>query len=49
MNLRETELEGVDWINLTQDRNQWSALVDMVMKCVSYIKVWKLVNQLSSY
>jgi hypothetical protein len=29
--LRETEWEGVDWINLAQDRNQWQALVDTVI------------------
>jgi len=24
--------EGVDWIHLSQDRNMWQALVDIVMK-----------------
>jgi hypothetical protein len=27
MDLRETELDGMDWIHLTQDRDQWRALV----------------------
>jgi hypothetical protein len=31
MDLREIGLEGVDWIHLAQDRNQWWALVNMVM------------------
>jgi hypothetical protein len=29
--LREIWWEGVDWIHLTQDRDQWQALVNMVM------------------
>jgi len=31
MNLRETEWEGVDWICLAQDRDQWRAVVDTEM------------------
>jgi hypothetical protein len=31
MDLREVGWEDVDWIHLTQDRNQWWALVNMVM------------------
>jgi hypothetical protein len=31
MDLREIGLESVDWIHLAQDRDQWWALVDMVM------------------
>jgi hypothetical protein len=31
IDLRVTGLEGVDWINLPQDRDQWRALVKMVM------------------
>jgi len=31
MNLREIGWEGVDWIHLAQDREQWQALVNMVM------------------
>jgi len=29
--LREMCCEGVDWIRLDQDRNQWRALVNAVM------------------
>jgi hypothetical protein len=29
--LRETRWDGMDWIDLTQDRDQWRALVNMVM------------------
>jgi hypothetical protein len=31
MDLREIGWDGVDWINLAQDRDQWRALVNMVM------------------
>jgi hypothetical protein len=34
-NLREMGLEGVDWIHLTQYREQWRTVVDTVM----YIQV----------
>jgi hypothetical protein len=37
MDLREIGWEGVDWINLDQDRYQWWGLVNMVMNLrVSY-------------
>jgi hypothetical protein len=32
MDLKGTEWEGVNWIHLAQDRDQWRALVNMVMK-----------------
>jgi hypothetical protein len=31
MDLRETGLEGVDWIHVAQDSVQWQALVNTVM------------------
>jgi hypothetical protein len=31
MDLWETGLEGVDWIHLARDRDQWRAVVDTVM------------------
>jgi hypothetical protein len=31
MNLREIGCGGMDWIDLTQDRDQWRALVNTVM------------------
>jgi hypothetical protein len=35
MDLREIEIEGVNWIQLAQDRVQWWACVNMVMNlCV---------------
>jgi hypothetical protein len=31
MDLRDTEWDGMDWIDVAQDRNQWRVLVNMVM------------------
>jgi hypothetical protein len=31
MNHRETGWDGMNWINLAQDRHQWRALVNIVM------------------
>jgi hypothetical protein len=31
IDLREIGWDGVDWIDLAQDRDQWRALVNMVM------------------
>jgi hypothetical protein len=31
MDIKETGLESVDWINLVYDRNQWRALANIVM------------------
>jgi hypothetical protein len=32
MDLREKEWDGMDWIELAQDRNKWRALVNTVKK-----------------
>jgi hypothetical protein len=32
MDLRKINLESLDWIHLAQDRDQWWALVNTVMK-----------------
>jgi hypothetical protein len=31
MDLKEIGLDGVDWINMVQDRNQWRPLVKTVL------------------
>jgi hypothetical protein len=31
MDLREIDRDGMDWIDLAQDRDQWRALVNTVM------------------
>jgi hypothetical protein len=32
MDLNDIGWDGVDWIHMAQDRDQWRALVNMVMK-----------------
>jgi hypothetical protein len=41
MYLEEIECGGVDWIDLTQDRDQWRALVNTVMNLRGSIKCWE--------
>jgi hypothetical protein len=31
MDIEETETEGMDWIHMGQDRDQWRALVNKVL------------------
>jgi hypothetical protein len=31
MDIRKTEWDGMNWIDLTQDKEQWRTLVNMVM------------------
>jgi hypothetical protein len=44
MNLRETGWGGMDWIDLAQDREHWTALVNTVMNPPSNIKCWEIVE-----
>jgi hypothetical protein len=39
MGIREIGWEGVDWMHLAQDRDQWWALVNMVMSLLVPEKV----------
>jgi hypothetical protein len=32
MEFKEIGMEGVDWIHMAQDTDQWQTLVNMVMK-----------------
>jgi hypothetical protein len=43
MDLRETEWDGTDWINLAQDRNQWRGLLNTVVNLRIPQKVWKFL------
>jgi hypothetical protein len=36
MDLREIEWDGMEWIDLAQDRDQWRALVNTVMNLLTY-------------
>jgi hypothetical protein len=31
MNLREIGLDGMDWIDLAQNRDQWKALMNIIL------------------
>jgi hypothetical protein len=44
MDLRETELDGKDWIHLAQDMGQWQALVDKGNEPSGYINAGKLLS-----
>jgi hypothetical protein len=41
---REIGWEGVDWIHLAQDRDQWQALVNMVINLLGSIKGGELLD-----
>jgi hypothetical protein len=36
--------DGMDWINLAQDREQWRALVSTVMNLRVPIKCWEVLE-----
>jgi hypothetical protein len=44
MDLREIEWGGMDWIDLSQDRGQWRALVNMVMNLQVLQNVGKFLS-----
>jgi hypothetical protein len=41
IDLREIGWSGMDWIDLVQDKDQWRALVNMVMNLRGSIKYWE--------
>jgi hypothetical protein len=47
MDTREIGWEGVDWIHLAQDRDQWRSVVNMVMNLWGSIKGGKFLDWLS--
>jgi hypothetical protein len=38
MDFRETGWGGMDWINMAQDREQWRALANTVIKCLEILE-----------
>jgi len=44
MGLKEIGWEGVDWVQLVRDRNQWRALVNMLNKPWDSIKCGKFLD-----
>jgi hypothetical protein len=43
MDLREIGWDGMDWIDLAQDRDQWKAFVNAVMNVRAPIKPWEVL------
>jgi hypothetical protein len=44
IDLRERVWDGVDWINLAQDRDRWRALVDIGNELSCSIKCWEVLS-----
>jgi hypothetical protein len=46
MNLREIGWDDVDWIDMTQDRDQWRALVNMILnlRVPLFISVYNFIR-----
>jgi hypothetical protein len=44
MGLREMRWRGMDWIDLAQNRDQWRAFVNKVMKLRGSIKCWEVLE-----
>jgi len=47
MNLKRNRRDGVVWIHLAQDRDQWRATVNMVMNIRCTLQCRKLLDYLS--
>jgi hypothetical protein len=41
MDLRKIGLDGADWIDLAQDRDQWKVLLNTVMNLRVLYNAWK--------
>jgi hypothetical protein len=44
MNLREIGRDGIDWINVAQDRDQWRALNEHDNEPSCSIKCWEVLE-----
>jgi hypothetical protein len=49
MDLGETEWDGVDWIDMAQDRDYWRALVNMVLNLSGSIKCCEVLQGLHNW
>jgi hypothetical protein len=49
VDLRAIEWDGTDWINQTQDRDQWRALVNTAIKPSGSLKCWNVPEWLHKW
>jgi hypothetical protein len=49
MDRRETRWDGMDRIDMAQDRDQWRALVNTVLNLRGSIKCWEVLEWLHSW
>jgi hypothetical protein len=49
MDLREIGWDGMDWTDVAQDRDQWRALVNTVMKLRGTVKCWEVPEWLHNW
>jgi hypothetical protein len=49
MDLREIGWDGVDWIDMAQDRDQWKALVNTVLSLRGYKECWVVLELLHNW
>jgi hypothetical protein len=49
MDLRDIGWDGVDWIDMAQDRYQWRALVNTVLNLRGSIKYWEVLQGLHNW
>jgi hypothetical protein len=49
MDLRKIGWDGVDWIDVDQDRDQWRTLVNTVFEPSGSIKCWEVLEWLLNW
>jgi hypothetical protein len=49
IDLRERGWDGMDWIDLAQDRDQWRALVNIVMDLGGSTKCWEVLEWMHNW
>jgi hypothetical protein len=49
MDFREIRWDGMDWVDLVQDRDQWRALVNAVMNLRGSVKCWEVLEWLHNW
>jgi hypothetical protein len=49
MVLREIEWDGVDWIDMAEDMDQWRTLVNTVLNLRVFMKCWEVLEWLHNW